>query len=121
MGQQNPLTPAAPARLTCFPSVPRLECIASVPASCPGAGPGGACPTGQLLLEAAPRAALNIPRATQVSGETTGEIMVDVEQKKAPLWTARVFNLKRLAHPQAYGGNAAALICGSQGSKASRR
>lgn len=104
-GAAEPPYPSCPCPAHLLPfraQATGLKCIASVPASCPGAGPGGASPTGQLVLDAATRAGLNIPGATQVSGETTGKIMVDLEQKrKAPLWTAIVFNLKRLAHPQA--------------------
>ena len=115
---QLPL-PDPPASLPCPGYRAQVRCLCSCQLS--GSRPRGASPTGQLLLEAATRVGLNIPRATPGSGEATGEIMADLEQRWAPLWTAIVLNLKRLVHTQEYEGNAAVWICGSQGSNPGRR
>lgn len=88
---------------SCSPSVPRMlldgaRCASSAPAPCPGAGLGGARPAVSCRWKQA--RALDVPRATHISEGNTRMIMVDLEQKLAPLWAAVTFSLKRLALPQ---------------------
>ena len=77
---QLPL-PNQPASLPCPGYRAQVHHLCSCQLS--GSRPRGASPAGQLLLEAATISALglNIPRATLVSGEATGEIMADLEQR----------------------------------------
>ena len=75
---QLPL-PDPPASLPCPGYRAQVRCLCSCQLS--GSRPRGASPIGQLLLEAATRVGLNIPRATPGSGEATGEIMADLEQR----------------------------------------